>query len=413
VAVLLGAVLVIAPGLLNFGVAAVQSAVNANWRGSYDILAFADSSGVTTTDASGATLLDRSYALVSGTSIPNATVQEVSRLPRVDWTAPIGLLGRAAGWPQQVVLQIPASVLRADPYLALRVYLSETTNDGLGPRGMRPSFPVNFLFDASGWDGHTAVRFNAVVPEGSPSISVASYANGAGFASGDYVYISCGIAPQVPQSIVAVDPAAEAKLLGGTAKQPLQNLATADQVLHQASQKLGHTPTTDDASAVQAMAPQSGVSSSLTGSFGKQAALAPMLEASDFVPAPLTVTARLTSLDMAKAPTGPGLTNLLRAWRAPETPIGTVSVDAASQLQPFTGASIHAAWPGTTWNAQSAAAYALGPAAPYQETGAGGLVLSTSAPPTVDQTAPAFRLTSRGPVDSGVPCSPRSQCVST
>lgn len=414
VSALLAGVLVIAPSLLSFGVAAVQSAVNANWRGSYDIVAVADGSAVTAKDAGGATLLDPGYALVSGTPIPQAAIQAASELPGVDWVAPIGLLGRAAAWPQQVVLQIPASVLRQDPHLALRVYLSYTTDDGLGSRGMKPSLPINFLFDASAWDGHTPVRFtsNAPVPDGSQGISVTSYAAGAGFTSGDYVYLECGIAPKVPQSIVAVDPAAEAKLLRGTARQPLKQLETADEALRQASQRLGRTPTTDDSSAAQAMAPTPGVASSLTGSFGRQAALAPMLEADDFVPAPLSMTARLTSLDMAKAPTGQGLTQLLRAWRAPESPIGTVRADAASQLQPFTTASIHATWPDTTWDAQSAAAGTLAAGASDQATGAGGLALAPAAAPADDRTDPAYRLQPQGPIDSGLGCIP-SECRPT
>lgn len=413
VSLLLAGVLVIAPGLLSFGVAAVQSAVNANWRGSYDILAFADSSSVTTKDAGGATLLDPGYALVSGKSIPQATVDAASALPGVEWSAPIGLLGRAATWPQQVVLQIPASVLRQDPHLALRVYLSYVTNDGLGARGMRPSLPVNFLFDASHWDGHTPVRFsNAPLPAGSQGISVASYADGGGYTAGDYVYLFCGVAPKVSQSVVAVDPVAEAKLLGGSALEPLKQLEDSDQALRQASQRLGHTATTDDDSAVQAMAAEPGAASSLASSFGKQAALAPMLEAGDFVPAPLSMTARLTSLDMSKAPTGQGLNQLLRAWRAPESPIGTVRADAAKQLQPFTAASIHATWPGTTWDAQSAAANPLTAAAPDQATGAGGLMLAAAAPPTDDRTDPAYRLEPQGPIDSGLPCVP-SDCQPT
>ncbi|HWU47202.1 MAG TPA: hypothetical protein VN133_10645 [Humibacter sp.] len=403
-AVFLAGVLVFAPGLLNFGVAAVQAAVNANWRGSYDIVAFADSSGVTTKDASGSTLLDSSYALTSSASIPNATVQKVSRLAGVEWAAPVGLLGRAAGWQQPVVLQIPASVLLQNPRLALRVYLSYTTDDGLSQRAMSPSNPINFLFDASHWDGHTDVQLtsNAQVPEGAQGISVSSYADGAGFTSGDYVYLFCGIAPRVPQSIIAVDPTAEAKLLGGNAQQPLRKLAAADQAVSAVAKQLGRLPTTDDVPAVQATQPQLSVSSSLTASFGKHAALAPMLEATDFVPAPLAMTARLTSLDMAKA--GTAATGLLRAWRAPESPIGAVQVDVANQLTPLSSGSVHAAWPGTEWDAQSAAAHTFPPVAAYQGTAAGGLSLSRSTPPTGDRVHPSYRLQSLGAVDSGLPC---------
>lgn len=347
----------------------LHDAASAHWRGSYDILVTAGDGAVLTGSADGQPLLDPSYGLRSAPPISNELVSEIQAMPDVEVAAPIGFLGRIGNLPTWPWLQIPAQLVRDDPHLALSADIVTSTDDGLGVRDAADGITVFLLFDATAWDGTSQAD--------QATVRVTSQAQGlAVSADRDWVYVMLPYLPLISDSIVAVQPDAEARLLRDAAWPELKALGTSDSAISRLTNELGHAPTTEelltldstnaDAHALVSMSSGPDVSAALREEYGSSATVAPMIARQNPKP-DLRFDVTLSTLAMQQ--TGDADRDLAAAAVAAETSVGIVRTDVTATREPFTSMSIGIPWPGTTWEGDFG--YVDGSSA----TGLGGLRL--------------------------------------
>jgi hypothetical protein len=347
----------------------LHDAASANWRGSYDLLVTAGDYAVLTRSADGQPLLDPSYGLRSAPPISNELVSELQAMPDVEVAAPIGFLGRIGNLPTWPWLQIPAQLVRDDPHLALSADIVTSTDDGLGVRDAADGIAVFLLFDATAWDGTSQADQDTV--------RVTSQAQGlAVSADRDWVYVMLPYLPLISDSIVAVQPDAEARLLRDAAWPELTTLKVSDSAISRLTNELGHAPTTDelftldstngDAHTLVSMSSGPDVSAALREEYGSSATVAPMIARQNPKP-DLRFDVTLSTLAMQQ--TGDADRDLATAAVAAETSVGTVRTDVTATREPFTSMSLGIPWPGTTWEGD------FGYVDASSATGLGGLEL--------------------------------------
>jgi len=367
----LAAAVILAPATAGVGLAAVQSAIDENWRGSYDILVLADSSSLVSTSEA-ATLLDPNFANTSAQPIPNDLAEAVDALPGVALAAPVGFLGRLWDVRDFPIVQMPAELLKQDPVRTVQLRWTVRTDDGLGSR-IADHQVFDFAINASAWDGISDVH------SGDPTISVASHVPVDITLADGTVRIGFWPLPTVASTVFAVEPQAELELLGDNAPAAMHDLLAADESLTAIQGGLGRWPTGENLSSIikagGADFDRWGIDATepaLNGQYGRDGQLAPVITASDALP-----TLQLTVDFAISGPRSTGSSGAL-------TDAGTVTVDAGSELSPFASTGVVVPWPG--FEGGEPTTY-VQPALP---TGVGSTVLSSppqEAPPNPDENA--------------------------
>lgn len=333
----LTAAVVLAPVTAGVGLAAVQHAVDKNWRGSYDILALANDDSLISTSAA-ETLVDPNFANTSAVSIPNKLVKDVTTLQGVSLAAPIGFLGRLGDVRDYPIIQIPAQLFRDDPIRTIRLNWTAKTDDGLGPR-IADHQVFTLHFDARAWDGSSDIG------PGDKVISVTGPVPAQVTLSDNIVRVGLWPLPSVASTIFAVDPTAEQELLGNRAPPALAALATADQALKSMKAEVGRWPTTKDVASLSPDRPELRLLSqvvphlsstpALQGQYGKDASVAPFIAARDALPKlSLTVGFKISPVGMDRP-----ISDLVS--------VGTVNVNATAVVTPFASTGVIVPWPGT------------------------------------------------------------------
>ncbi|RLP83309.1 hypothetical protein D9V34_08795 [Mycetocola lacteus] len=382
----LAAALLCQPLTAGVGLAALQDAVDENWRGSYDILVRAPAEDHF---SGGPTLLDPNFANTSAPAIAPERVARVAEIDGVEISAPIGFLGRMGDVRDFPIIQIPASLLRENPVRTIRLTWTATTNDGLGPR-IADARSATLTIDARAWDGQSEVGPSA------DTIAVSGDVPAEVTLSGETLRLGIWPLPSVASTVFAVDPDAERRLLGDRAPAALTALADADAALaatdENSSPASGELlanlgPESPTRQALEALVPELRNTPALRGQYGADAPIAPVVVARDALP---ELALRVGFELGTHGDTDTEFTS-----------VGEATVDAAAALTPFAGSGIVIPWPGT--DARIPTTYVQ----PTAVTGVGATVLSPAPshiqPP--DPDLPAATLEPQGfirslPLDS-------------
>lgn len=317
----------------------VRSAINAQWRGAFDILVTPKAGG-TVNPLGEVGLLDPNFASVtSAAHIPLSDVSRIAQLAGVSVAAPIGFLGRVTPKNLFPALGIPLPAADATAPTGYRVQLTVRGNDGTSRRVLQ--------------DYSESMILGPNVPHtnGAPFLSAfAAQSALAQFVVNDQAFVVLKSIPIVSSTVVAVDPVAEQKLLGAGGKF-LGPLRTYDRLAK-------HTGPLNCRSAGQLSGPWAKTFTSLTTNlgggavnsatrciYGASSTFAPYVRNASAYP-PMTLTATFSRT--VSAPTGVNKTALSGVEKAATTRIGTTTVDLSSRLRPFSSSDLAITWPGQT-----------------------------------------------------------------
>lgn len=205
----------------------VRDAVSNHWRGTYDILVLAQNSPVII-EHEGETYIEPNYAALTSPPISQNQVEQLSRLPNVEVSAPIGFVGRLSDSRENVSFQIPVDYLRKNPLIIMRADYTISAYDGLLER-RASNGSMYWRIDARNWDGQPA---HSAMPNSTLRVDTSSLAEGTIWAlQQDYLSIVLGVGPNIATLLTAVDPVAEAQLLGQSAPGGLEKLTAFESVI--------------------------------------------------------------------------------------------------------------------------------------------------------------------------------------
>lgn len=197
----------------------VKASLSDNWRGSYDLLVLApDSPLVQTLDD--ATLIDPNFAALSSPAITSEQVGQVADLEAVELAAPIGFLGKVDAPREYPTLQLPVSYLYENPVSILSAQLSYRIDDGVAPR-YSAGTTIYWRIDARGWNGEPEYK-----EQGDTTLRVDfDGLRGLSWDVDDDVFsLFLPVPPTATTTVTAIDPVAEAQLLGEAAPDTLERL---------------------------------------------------------------------------------------------------------------------------------------------------------------------------------------------
>jgi hypothetical protein len=205
---LIAAVAIVGIAMADAQVGSVtQAALNDNWRGLYDILV--TSSGEDFGGSKTAGMVDSNFISTAGDgAITLSQLDEIRRMSGVEIAAPIGFVGTL-----RATTLTPSLLLMDDP-------ASGNSNLSSGATGFRIDSKVTLSINGRSQvlsESHGSValtqRTAAQVADNTPTAS-ASPDSYSPIATNLYYDIPFGALPSFPQSVLAVDPKAEMKLLG-------------------------------------------------------------------------------------------------------------------------------------------------------------------------------------------------------
>lgn len=361
----------------------LRSAVDANWRGAYDLLVRPPGRRLDLERTGG--LVEPnflSFAGAGGISVDD--LDAIRAVPDVEIAAPVANLGNmryATGGPTLVRPGLPE---RPTLY---RVTLRVESSDG--QRDVLVQQQTDDLLLGSP---------NAPIPDRAPVISRTSSGTSGGDGQVEVYYESL---PAISTPVIAVDPAAERALLGPTA---------AFLEAFQALDGLPATPTVaefDPALIPPEFEDQRFFLSALT--IGQEVAITrerPVIPVvvSKTLYAPLTVTANVVQIgqpleaypDVADVATA--LAEAARAAGGGETAVGRATIDASRALRPLQAPRLMLVWPGSP--PPEGTAYTVGVAPELTGELAGRPAYTAIAPrPGTDRLS--FRVSPVGLVDAG------------
>jgi hypothetical protein len=369
----------------------LQRTLDANWRGAYDILVTAKGVNV-----GSSTLLEPNSLGDGQNALSLAQVARVRKVAGVAVAAPLGevVVASTVSPTPQITIPVDSAVARGasvEPQ-AYQFSASFYTNDGLGKRlvttdsqqtviDTRPGRPSV----AGGVAGGCSIGTVVVNPSEYPSLCAIPLQSPANFttalggsefesdsATDGAMHITLGANVTTNETITLVDPTAERKLLGksGSFLSTLENLPSKTTASSAAMTKWA---TTHDSTYSQSfLAQQSGGADlsdpakvkSYAAEYAKFLKAHPTAanadaEATRYVPvliapgksANLSATISIESLGAAtptNAAAGPGVAYDFPISTANAKPVGTVSVNLTTALNPFLNSGTAVAFPGTT-----------------------------------------------------------------
>lgn len=265
----------------------VRDAVSNHWRGTYDILVLGQDSPVVR-EREGKTYIEPNYAVLTSPPISQNQVEELARLPEVEVSAPIGFIGRMADSRENVSIQIPVEYLRKNPLVVMRADYTIGADDGLLER-RASNGSMYWRIDARNWDGQPA---NGAMQNPTLRVDTSSLAQGNIWSlQQDYLGIALGVGPNIATLLTAVDPVAEAQLLGQNAPEGLEKLTAFESVIDTVyadndytvplDQLTGEEPWLEE---ITNLAPQFPGSYATRGYFTHQARFVPVLFAENVYP---------------------------------------------------------------------------------------------------------------------------------
>lgn len=265
----------------------VRDAVSSHWRGTYDILVLAQDSPVVR-EHEGKTYIEPNYGVLTSPSIGQDQVEELASLPEVEVSAPIGFIGRMADSRENVSFQIPIEYLRKNPFVIMRAEYTIGADDGLLER-RASNGSMYWRIDARNWDGQPS---NGAMQNPTLRVDTSSLAEGSTWAlQQDYLSIALGVGPNIATLLTAVDPVAEAQLLGQSAPEGLEKLTAFESVIDTVYADNDYTVPLDQLTGgepwleeITNLAPQFPGSYATRGYFTHQARFVPVLFAENVYP---------------------------------------------------------------------------------------------------------------------------------
>lgn len=324
---------------------AVSTALDANWRGAFDLLVTRDHVSTALTDQLGRGLVDPNFLSTYHTPIDMARVDRVKSLEGVEFAAPVGLLGRYANTLDWARLEIPVSELSSGHMSSFHIQWDVVRDDGINER-IAQREDIYLTIDAKEWNGadrgrggDIGIKVTGSLPSYDPIIT------------GDVLSLSLLPLPSASTLIFAVDPEDEKRLLGDAATF-LDPLISANNYFHKSH--VAVTPesvvygessqspfwTTADIDAVRTNTSRYLFATgrgALTGMYGASNPLTPYLKYENAYP-PLTLTTTISRIRSTE--TEP------REVPQPGDIVGEVTIDVSKGRWPFTGSSIVIPWPG-------------------------------------------------------------------
>ena len=309
----------------------VTSTLSKNWRGAYDILVTAPS-GKAVGELDTAGFVDPNFASVSSLAhIPLSSLREIRALSGVEIAAPIGFLGRVTPTFLYPVIGIPIPPASGEP-VGYRVSIAIDENTGVGITNVQ-SYADNWILAPGIAQANMTQKF--IAQTGSAQLVL-----------DDHVYVILKPIPRVSSAVVAVDPIAESKLLGeaGDFLKPLaeyDNLASDAGALN--CQNITTLPEKDKRGFDALVRSSGGPNTATNCVYGVDSSFAPYVRNTAAYP-PLTLTAEISKIDEKPADlTTEGLALL---DKMAQTSVGTVNIDLAARLRPFSSSDLSLAWPG-------------------------------------------------------------------
>lgn len=386
---LLALVSLAAAGISATAAERLQSVLDANWRGTYDILVTAKGNQG---DLAG--LLAPNTLAGGKDTLTLKDVAKIRKVSGVDVAAPIGEVVVPGLAPRQVMISLPKSAVDAGQQpQAFRIVMSFWTDDGLGKRFVsqitqdvvidnrpRPEpTPGSCNINGVNVTPETYPELSKTCDAGSPAGNV-NYATAGGWGSsgvtkGDTILFGLGTSMMTSTRITLVDPVAERALLGkaGDFLGPLADLdakptLTQQQVLDwaksspgkfgdqflkmydaQAGSNFGYTP--EQMAEYERLNKDPAATSQLLFHVPPYV---PML-VRDAGPAPLEASIDVTGFGpAADAPSSAHFATLpyrlpdTMESGAPGTTVGSSEVDAAGLLSPANPHPVILPWPGTS-----------------------------------------------------------------
>lgn len=319
--VVIAAFVVAASAITQSVQVSITSSVDANWRGAYDILVRPKGSRLDLESTQG--LVEPNFLGFSGTGgISLDQLASIRAIQDVEFAAPVSVVGYLSYTTWAPSWQTTAPPKEPTLY---RIDLSLKSSDGLRPIVLQQQSErvlmekpkdVSSLFTSIVGEGDCCTGdFNA---DGSLASVGGSFSN----------------APALVSPIIAVDPVAEANLLGSSASflAPLANLSDPDNL----------TVSKFDATLVPADLPHAQDDLQTAREYAPSRPVVPLI-VSDRVYAPLTMTLTLTQLGQPLKTMPPTadqdpaavIAAAQAAAGAGETTLGTKSIDLSGQLVPF------------------------------------------------------------------------------
>lgn len=219
-------VLVISPLAAVAAQQLVKASVSDHWRGAYDVLVLApDSPAVQSIN--GVPVIEPNYAAISSPAITADQVEQVAALDAVELAAPIGFLGRTDTQYEYAAVQLPESYLRENPLSVLAVDITYSLNDGLSQRYSSDN-TLYWRIDARNWNGQPEY-----MEQDDTTLTVDfGGARGLSWVVQEGVFSVFLPNPPTPATVLAaVDPAAEAQLLGEKAPDALKELTAFEEAV--------------------------------------------------------------------------------------------------------------------------------------------------------------------------------------
>lgn len=207
-AALLALCIVIGAAASSASVASIESAVAANWRGSYDLLVSGSDDLVGATASTGGLVEQNFIALASKSGVSTNQLTSIREIPGVEVAAPVAFIGQLQSPSYGLVLggkevDGATSTFFADPR-AFDVHISITRSNGV-----ETQYIATYRFTAvtGQIEGRPVITWGT---EGSNSLTGGSGAGGLGTWD---VEVAVPAVPELGAGLVAVDPSAETALL--------------------------------------------------------------------------------------------------------------------------------------------------------------------------------------------------------
>ena len=317
----------------------INAALDANWRGAYDILVTPLGQDFGGSKTRG--LVDSNFVSDAGTGgISLGQLKKIRAIDDVGVAAPIGMVGTLRDLSITPSLYIPdnpathATALSDTPELLRLTTTLERTDHGTDQT----------LSKTTGYVAIQARQQSAASLISAAALTSVSSPTGFGAQTDDYSFqVPLGQLPAFPTAVIAVDPAAEAKLWKGKANYlaPLENASAAR------SAKSSGAKWASQVDPKKFLVQQSNLQSAATDPNEQNDSVIPLVVNSSSR-ADLSVKVTIDKAPLNGALPADSSAVQTAAAAASWTSVGAASANASAVTKPFASPSLSLQWPGTS-----------------------------------------------------------------